>query len=179
MSEASSESVVGNRAGWIEEHKVGWRLGPLSKHVKGRGVVQTGYELVLFGRLRPAAGKAHEAMARALHEGLRSLAVEALGPAPPEVLLCVLPFSRWVVPADHCFTIDVELTVIGSLAHLERLPAPAETRQRIATLEATLRGMGLHRPVPAPSPPAAPPLGGAPRRQHARARGSRSGRRRS
>jgi hypothetical protein len=179
MSEASSESVVANRAAWIEEHKVGWRLGPLSKHVKGRGVVQTGYELVLFGRFHPAAGKGHEAMARALHEGLRSLAVEALGPAPPEVLLCVLPFSRWVVPADRCFTIEVELTVIGSLAHLERLPAPAETRQRIATLEATLRGMGLHRPVPAPSPPAAPPLGGAPRRQHARARGSRSGRHRS
>ena len=145
MSEASSESVVGNRAAWIEEHKVGWRLGPLSKHVKGRGVVQTGYELVLFGRFHPAAGKGHEAMARALHEGLRSLAVEALGPAPPEVLVCVLPFSRWVVPADRNFTIEVELTVIGSLAHLERLPAPAETRQRIATLEATLRGMGLHR----------------------------------
>ena len=47
MSEASSESVVGNRAAWIEEHKVGWRLGPLSKHVKGRGVARTGYELVL------------------------------------------------------------------------------------------------------------------------------------
>jgi hypothetical protein len=179
MSEASSDSGVGNRAAWIEDHKVGWRLGPLSKHVKGRGVVQTGYELVLFGRFHPAAGKGHEAMARALHEGLRSLAVEALGPAPPEVLLCVLPFSRWVVPTDRRFAIEVELTVIGSLAHLERLPAPAETRQRIATLEATLRGMGLHRPVPVPSPPAAPPVGGAPRRQHARARGSRSGRHRS
>ena len=144
MSEASSESVVGNRAAWIEEHKVGWRLGSLSKHVKGRAVVQTGYELVLFGRFHPAAGKGHEAMARALYEGLRSLAVEALGPAPPEVVVCVLPFSRWVVPADRSF-IEVELTVIGSLAHLERLPAPAETRQRIATLEATLRRMGLHR----------------------------------
>ena len=145
MSEGSSESVVGNRAAWIEEHKVGWRLGPLSKHVKGRGVVQTGYELVLFGRFHPAAGKGHEAMARALHEGLRSLAVEALGPAPPEAFVCVLPFSRSVVPADRRLTIEVELTVIGSLAHLERLPTPAETRQRIATLEATLRGMGLHR----------------------------------
>jgi hypothetical protein len=144
MSEASWESVVGNRAAWIEKHKVGWRLGPLSKHVKGRGVVQTGYELVLFGRFHPAAGKGHEAMARALHEGLRWLAVEALGPAPPEALVCVLPFSRWVVPADRS-VIEVELTLIGSLAHLERLPAPAETRQRIATLAATLRGMGLHR----------------------------------
>lgn len=145
MSEASSESVVGKRAAWIEEHKVGWRLGPLRKHVKGRGVVQTGYELVLLGRFHPAAGKGHEAMARALHEGLRSLAVEALGPVPPEVLVCVLPFSRWVVPAHPCFTVEVELTVIGSLADLERLPAPAATRHRIATLEATLRGMGLQR----------------------------------
>jgi hypothetical protein len=144
MSDASAESVVGNRARWIEEHKVGWRLGPLSKHVKGRGVVQTGYELVLFGRLRPAAGKPHEAMARALHDGLRSLAVEALGPAPAEVLVCVLPFSGWVVLADRCFTIEVELTVIGSLAELDGRPAPAETRQRMATLEATLRRMGLH-----------------------------------
>ena len=84
-------------------------------------------------------------MSRALHEGLRSLAVEAIGPAPPEFLVCVLPFSRRVVPADRRFTIEVELTVIGSLAHLERLPPPAEMRQRIATLEATLRGMGLHR----------------------------------
>jgi hypothetical protein len=145
MSEASSDPVAGNRAAWIEEHKIGWSLSPLSKHVKGRGAVQTGYELVLFGRLHPAAEEGHEAMARALHEGLRSLAVEALGPAPPEVLVCVLPFSRWAVPADRRFTIEVELTVIGSLAHLERLPAPAETRQRIATLEATLRRMGLHR----------------------------------
>ena len=145
VSEASSEPVGGKRAAWIEEHKVGWRLGPLSKHVKGRGVVQTGYELVLFGRFQPAAGKGNEAMARALHEGLRSLAVEALGPAPSEVLVCVLPFRRSVVPADRRFTIEVELTVIGSLAPLERQPGPAETRQRIATLEATLRAMGLHR----------------------------------
>ena len=152
MNEALSKSVVDNRAAWIEEHKVGWRLGPLTKNVKGGGVVQTGYELVLFGRFHRAPGKGHEAMARALHEGLRSLALEALGPAPPEVLVCllpfsvcVLPFSRWVVPAHRCFTMEVELTVIGSLAHLDRLPAPAETRQRIATLEATLRGMGLHR----------------------------------
>jgi hypothetical protein len=100
---------------------------------------------LLFGRFHPATGKGHEAMARALHEGLRSLAVEALGPAPSEVLVCILPFSRSVVPADRRFTIEVELTVIGSLAHLERLPTPAETRQRIATLEATLGAMGLHR----------------------------------
>jgi hypothetical protein len=145
MSEGSSESLVGNRAAWVEEHKVGWRLGPLGKHVKGRGVVQTGYTLALFGRFHPVAGKGHEAMARALHEGLRSLAVEALGPAPSEVLVCFLPFSRSVVPTDGRFTIEVELTVIGSLAHLERLPAPAETRQRIAMLEAALRAMGLHR----------------------------------
>ena len=64
MSEVSSESVVGNRAAWIEEHKVGWRLGPLSKHVKGRGVVQTGYELVLLLPLPIPPGD-HEVISRA------------------------------------------------------------------------------------------------------------------
>ena len=145
MNEASSASVVANRAAWIEEHQVGWRLSPLSEHVKGHGILQTGYELVLHGRFHPAAGNGPEAEACALHDGLRALALDALGPVPPEVLVRVLPFSRWIVPADERLTIDVELTVVGSLAHLERQPTPDETRQRIAAIEATLRGMGLHR----------------------------------
>jgi len=143
MSEGSSASLIGNRAAWIEEHQVGWRLSPLSEHFKGHGVVQTGYELVLHGRFHPTAANGHEA--GALHDALRALALDALGPVPPEVLVRVLPFSRWIVPAGECLTIDVELTVVGSLAHLERQPAPAETRQRIVAIEATLREMGLHR----------------------------------
>jgi hypothetical protein len=142
---ASPESAAGNRAAWLEEHEVGWRLGPLSERVEGQGLVRTGFELVLFGRFHPAGAKDHEAMARALHDGLRSLAVEALGPAPPEMLVWILPFSRWFVTAGDCLTVEVELTVIGSLAQPGGQPAPAETRQRIAALEAALGGMGLHR----------------------------------
>jgi hypothetical protein len=120
-------------------------LSPLSEQVKGHGLVQTGYELLLYGRFRPAAANDRETVARAVHDGLRALALDALGPVPPEVLVRVLPFSRWIVPAAERLTIDVELTVVGSLAHLERQPTPDETRQRIAAIEATLRGMGLHR----------------------------------
>jgi hypothetical protein len=144
MSETSSSSA-GERAAWIEEHKVGWRLGLLREHVKGHGVEQTGYELVLFGRFNPAGRDDYEAVARTLHEGLRALALEALGPAPPDVLLCVLPLSHVVVPGEDRSTVEVELTVTGSPAHPGRLPAPAETRQRIAALEARLRAMGLHK----------------------------------
>ena len=131
MSEASSEPVARNRAAWIEEHKVGWRLGPLSKHVRGRGVVQTGYEVVLFGRVHPAAGKGHEAMARALHEGLRSLAVEALGPAPPEILVCVLPFGRWAVPADRPFTVSSAMPSRSAIC-LFALPAAIRRKTSIS-----------------------------------------------
>jgi hypothetical protein len=144
MSAESSPCAVDDRAAWIEEHMVGWRLGPLSEHVKGGGVVQTGYELVLFGRFHPA-GRDLGAVARELHEALRGLALEALGPTPPDVLVCVVPASHWVVPAEQRFVIEVELSVIASPSHPDRPPAPAETRQRIATLESRLRAMGLHR----------------------------------
>jgi hypothetical protein len=134
---------VGERAAWIEEHKVGWRLGPLREHVKRHGVVQTGYELVLFGRFHPTGRDDYEA-ARTLHEGLRALALEALGPAPPDLLLCVLPI-RVVVPADKRSGVEVELTVTGSPPHFGQPPAPAEARQGIAALEARLRAMGLRK----------------------------------
>ena len=55
MSAVSAPCAVGDRAAWIEEHKVRWRLGPFSEHVKDRGVVQTGYELVLSGRFTPSS----------------------------------------------------------------------------------------------------------------------------
>jgi len=106
--------------------------------------VQTGYEFVLFGRFHPTGRDDYEA-ARTLHEGLRALALEALGPAPPDVLLCVLPLSHVVVPADEGSAVEVELTVTGSPAHSGQPPAPAEARQRIAALEARLRAMGLHK----------------------------------
>jgi len=124
---------------------VGWRLGPYREHVKEHGVVQTGYELVLFGRFVPAAGDDLAAIARSLHENLRALALEALGPAPPEFFLCVLPSNHWIVPAERRFTIEVELVVIASLVHPDRPPAPAETRRRVAAVEARLRAMGLHK----------------------------------
>jgi hypothetical protein len=41
--------------------------------------------------------------------------------------------------------IELELTVIGSPAHPDQPPAPAETRQRLAALESRLLAMGLHR----------------------------------
>jgi hypothetical protein len=145
MSTASSAGADDDRVAWVEQHKVGWRLGPFSEHVKGRGVVQTGYELVLSGRFDPAGRDDLEALSAGLHEALRALALEALGPAAADVLLCVLPSSRWVVPAEERFMIELQLTVIASPAHPDRLPAPAETRQRIAVLESRLQAMGLHR----------------------------------
>ncbi len=145
MSGTSSSSAVGERAAWIEEHSVGFRPGPLKEHVKGHGVVQTGYELVLFGRFNPAGPNDPAAVARALHEGLHALALEALGPAPPDVLLCIQPLSHVVVPAGDRSAVEVELTVTGSYAHPGRPPAPAEAQQRIAALEAKLQAMGLHK----------------------------------
>ncbi len=145
MSTASSAGAADDRAAWVEEHKVGWRVGPFTEHVKGRGVVQTGYELVVSGRFDPAGRDDLEELAAELHEALRALALEALGPAPADVLLCVLPSSRWVVPAEERFMIELQLTVIGSPAHPDRPPAAAETRQRIAALESRLQAMGLHR----------------------------------
>jgi hypothetical protein len=144
MSATSSKSAVGERAAWIEEHKVGWRLGPLREHVKRHGVVQTGYELVLFGRFHPTGRDDYEA-ARTLHEGLRALALEALGPGPPDLVLSVLPINRVVVPAEKGSGVEVELTVTGSPTRSGQPPDPAEARQSIAALEARLRAMGLRK----------------------------------
>jgi hypothetical protein len=134
-----------DRAAWIAEHKVGWRLGPYREHVKDHGVVQTGFELVLFGRFVPAAGNDVPAIVRSLHQSLHALALQALDPVPPDVFLTVLPSNHWIVPAEQSFSIEVELVVIASLARPDAPPTPDETRQRVAAVEASLRAMGLHK----------------------------------
>jgi hypothetical protein len=139
----SSPSAASDRAAWIEEHRVCWRLGPFSEQLGGRGVVQTGYELVLLGRFHSAGPAKLEATAHALHERLRALALEVIGHAPPDVLLCVLPLGPGPVAAGERFAIEVELVVVASLAHPDKLPAPVATRQRIVELEGRLRAMGL------------------------------------
>jgi hypothetical protein len=103
-----------------------------------------GYELVLFGRFHPTGRDDYEA-ARTLHEGLRALALEALGPGPPDLVLSVLPINRVVVPADKQSGVEVELTVIGSPTRSGQAPDPAEARQSIAALESRLRAMGLRK----------------------------------
>ena len=96
--------------------------------------MQTGYKLVLLGRFHPAGPADLEAKAHALYERLRALALEVIGDAPPDVLLCVLPLSRGTVAAGERVAIEVELVVVASLAHPDKLPAPVATRQRIREL---------------------------------------------
>ncbi len=142
-SAVPSPNPASDRAAWIQEHRVRWRLGPFSEQLGGRGVVQTGYELVLLGRLHPAGPADLEAKAHALHERLRALVLEVIGHAPPDVLLCVLPLGRGTVAAGERIEIEVEVVVVASLAHPDKLPAPVATRQRIRELEGRLRAMGL------------------------------------
>jgi len=117
---------------WVKEHKVGWRLALLRECVKGHGMVQTSYELTLFGRFDPAS------------EDDGTLALEALGPLSADALIRVLPFGRTVVPADASFFVEVEFTVVGSPAHSDHPLSPADARRRIAALEDGLHSMGLH-----------------------------------
>jgi len=120
VSATSSNSAGGERAAWIEKHKVGWRLGPLREYVQRHGVVQTGYELVLFGRFHPNGRDDYEA-ARTLHEGLRALALEALGPGPLDFVLSVLPINRVVVLADNSKFTTPNFCTICRLADIHQI----------------------------------------------------------
>ena len=139
----SSANAASERAAWIERHRVRWCVGLFREPLSDRGIVETGYELVLSGRFHPAGPTDLEARARALHERLRALALEVIGHAPPDVLLCILPQGRGTVAGEERLAIEIALVVVGSLAHPDKLPAPVATRQRIAELEARLEGMGL------------------------------------
>jgi hypothetical protein len=140
---SSSANLGSQRTTWIDEHGVCFRLGPLLEPLDGRGLVETGYELVLLGRLHPMGSDDLEPGARALHERLRTLALDAIGEAAPEVTLVVLPLGRGTVSAGDRFAVGVELVLDASLAHPDKLPAPALTRRRIAELDGRLRSMGL------------------------------------
>jgi hypothetical protein len=126
----------------IREHGVCWRLGPFSEPLGGGDVVEAGYELVLLGRFHPAGPAEVDAEARALHEHLRELALQAIGDAPPDVSLCILPLEATLTGVER-LAIEVELVVIGKLAHPHELPVAGATRQRIVELEAGLRALGL------------------------------------
>jgi hypothetical protein len=128
---------------WLGKETVRWRLRPFSGQLPEHGVVQKGYELVLSGRFHPAGPTDLEARARALHLRLRGLALEAIGDAPPEVWLYIGPLGRGTLAADERLAVEVELVVLASLAHSDRLPPRVATQQRICELEARLRAIGL------------------------------------
>jgi hypothetical protein len=127
----------------LAAHGVCWRLSPFSERLGSRGLVEVGYQLVLAARFHPAGPSEIEAGVRALHERLRELALEVVGPAPRELLLSVLPMGRGTVVAEERLAIEVELVVFGSLAHPDKLPVPAATRRRIDELGRSMRALGL------------------------------------
>ena len=130
MSEGLSASVVGNRAAWIEEHEVGWRLSPLSEHFKGDGVVQTGYEELVVARVSPSASRERRRSRgrRPARRPARARARRAR--SGPRRSSCASFRSRSIVPATQRFTIEVELTVVALALAPRAVSRPPPRRGR-------------------------------------------------
>lgn len=130
---------------WIRTHDVRWELAPRDELVQGRGLQQTGYVLRLFGRLPLPGRKGSERLVETIHQRLHAMATEALRVVPPDFRVDVQSLSRVVVTRTSTFTVDVELTAVGSPAHLDDARPPEEQRRLIGVLEAKLRSMGLRK----------------------------------
>jgi hypothetical protein len=142
MSETTHEPAVEPSA-WVREHQVFWELAPFQETVKGHGVQQTGLALKLFGRFEPGGQRDAEAVAREIHEHLRTLAEDAVRGVPVDALVQVQPFGRAVIPPESRPVVEVELTLVASPPHPEQPLPPAEVRRLIRALEGRLRSLGL------------------------------------
>jgi hypothetical protein len=142
MTTDAAHTIAG---AWLSEHQVSWELFPVQEMVKGRGLLQTGYALQLFGRFDPGMQDDPAAMARNIHDRLRLLANEALEGLPGHALVQAAPAGRVVVRIESPIVVEVEFTVVASPPDPAHPLPPADVKRLVAALGERLRGMGLKK----------------------------------
>jgi hypothetical protein len=134
-----------DHSAWVKEHEVSYELAPVQEHVKDRGLQQTGYSLVLFGRFDPRGVPDLAGVARSIHERLQALTLEALRDLPVAAVVRAQPFGRATIPIEAPLLADVLLTVLVAPDGREQPLPPAELRRVIALVEGRLRALGLKK----------------------------------
>jgi hypothetical protein len=101
MMSDTTQTREGDWSSWVRDHQVCWELKPAQEMVKGHGLLQTGFELKLFGCFDPRPEDDVTPIRRSIHERLRTLVGEVAGAMPVRPLMQVEPPGRVVITPEE------------------------------------------------------------------------------